>query len=166
MASIRRWSVQAGWSGPEGGALPTTAWRKAKRCHGDRAAKKNLFVLLPRQQLWIGGEGDGLMEREREGRVGERGKRKRWKGRDWEEEGVSENEEGEGTRSRLRQKGYELKLLLFPPSLPCLCWMILDCVGEFTVCCNLIPNKVTQQILLSQIDTEALLCEGSSNRTQ
>lgn len=31
--------------------------------------------------------------------------------------------------------------------------MILGCVGEFTVFCNLIPNKVTQQILLSQMDT-------------
>lgn len=39
-ASILRWSARAGWRGPEGGALPTTAWRKAKRCHGDRAAKK------------------------------------------------------------------------------------------------------------------------------
>lgn len=28
----------------------------------------------------------------------------------------------------------------------------LRCVGEFTVSCNLIPNKVSQQILLSQKD--------------
>lgn len=34
--------------------------------------------------------------------------------------------------------------------------MILNCVGEFTVFCNLIPNKVTQQILLSRLDTAAL----------
>lgn len=61
--------------GPEGGVLPTTAWRKAKRCHGDRAAKKNLFVLLPRQQLWIGGEG----WRE-EWTDGERGKEKKKEG--------------------------------------------------------------------------------------
>lgn len=31
--------------------LPATVWRKAKRCHGDRAAKENLFLLLLRQQL-------------------------------------------------------------------------------------------------------------------
>lgn len=46
--------------------------------------------------------------------------------------------------------------LLFTPSLPCLRWMSLSCVGEFTVFCNLIPNKVTQQILLSQMDAAEL----------
>lgn len=35
--------------GPKGGVLPATVWRKAKRCHGDRAAKENLFLLLLRQ---------------------------------------------------------------------------------------------------------------------
>lgn len=34
--------------------------------------------------------------------------------------------------------------------------MSLSCVGEFTVFCNLIPNKVTQQILLSQMDAAEL----------
>lgn len=47
--------------GPKGGVLPATVWRKAKRCHGDRAAKENLFLLLLRQlrdgEHLRGGEG-------------------------------------------------------------------------------------------------------------
>lgn len=50
----------------------------------------------------------------------------------------------------------QARALLFTPSLPCLRWMSLSCVGEFTVFCNLIPNKVTQQILLSQMDAAQL----------
>lgn len=53
--------------------------------------------------------------------------------------------------------------LIVPSSPPCLSRMILGCVGEFTVCCNLIPNKVTQQILLTQMDATASLWEGSSD---
>lgn len=52
--------------------LPAMVWRKAKRCHGDRATKENLFLLLLRQQLstverWgISGGIEGRITRSRE----------------------------------------------------------------------------------------------------
>lgn len=47
--------------------------------------------------------------------------------------------------------------LSFPPSLPCLCTILSECVGEFTVCCNLIQNKVTQH------NTESERCSSSAS---
>lgn len=47
--------------------------------------------------------------------------------------------------------------LLFPPSLPCLCPIMHVCVGAFTVCSNLIQNKVTQQ------NTESERCSSSAS---
>lgn len=47
--------------GPKGGVLPATVWRKAKRCHGDRAAKENLFFIVTkateRRGTFAGGGG-------------------------------------------------------------------------------------------------------------
>lgn len=113
-----------------------------------QSCKENLFVLLPRQRLWMGGEG------------GERGKLARGRGKERKigQKRESENkwmmwEEGEGMMSCCAE--IWARASLFTPSLPCLCWMILNCVGEFTVFCNLIPNKVTQQILLSRLDAAA-----------
>lgn len=107
------------------GVPPASASRKAKRCQGDGAAKE-IFVLLPRQQLWIGGDG---------------GKDKRAK----QGEGL-----GRGERVKYGEEGRRIldQTLWFPPSPACLCRMSRCCVGEFTVRWNLIPNKVTQQILL------------------
>lgn len=114
-----------------------------------QSCKENLFVLLPRQRLWMGGEG------------GERGKLARGRGKERKigQKRESENkwmmrEEGEGMMSCCTE--IWARASLFTPSLPCLCWMILNCVGEFTVFCNLIPNKVTQQILLSRLDAAAV----------
>lgn len=42
----------------------------------------------------------------------------------------------------------------------CLCLIMRDCVGEFTVCCNLIQNKVTQQ------NTESERCSSSASLRQ
>lgn len=53
-----------------------------------------------------------------------------------------------------------LLLFSFPPSLPCLCPIMRDCVGEFTVCCNLIQNKVAQQ------NTESERCSSSSSEAE
>lgn len=109
-----------------------------------QSCKENLYVLLPWQQLWIGGKG-----RREGGKDGERwwgeGKERKKNGRDWVT-GWGERKERGGL---LVVRGAEIGVgaLLFPPSLPCLRWMALDCVGEFTVRCCLISNKVTQQIL-------------------
>lgn len=135
----------------EGGTPPTTAWRKANRCHGDRAAKKiSLYCYQGNDCGWVGRMGRGESWQEEEEKKGRLGRRARVKITGWCER---------------KEKGWWVvvwgaeiwaQALLFTPSLPCLCWMILNCVGEFTVFCNLIPNKVTQQILLSQMDTAVL----------
>lgn len=153
-------------SGPEwklaGRALLTTAWSKAKCCLGDEAVEKNLFVLLPRQQAvdrWGGRVGDLR---------GRRGRRKEEDCRRVEGERFREGKM-RGWQVIVAVVGGRVEIwapaLLFTPSLPCLCWLDLSCVGEFTVFCNLIPNKVSQQILLSQKNPFfPLWKKGSSNR--
>lgn len=140
-----------------------------------QSCEENLFVLLPRQQLWIGGEEEKdrwLAKKKIVG--GESGREERERREERESLGRRGNVKITGRRWKkrwsmmsccLREEGMSSPFIV-PPSLPCLGRMILDCVGEFTVCCNLIPNKVTQQILLSQMDAATLLWDGSSDRTQ
>lgn len=158
MPSIRRWSVQAGWRaacvqqrpGGKPSVATVTGLQRKRLCI---VTKETTVVMWGGR----GGRMDGWEERKEKGEIRQKRQSKnnsmRWR-------------EGEGMMSRCLRCRDMSSGFIIPSISACLCWLILDCVGEFTVCCNLIPNKVTQQILLTQMDTAALLWEASSNRTQ